>query len=206
MSAGPPAVAAEPAEALTSLAASLRSEETVISDFVVDPADAPVLGQLCAAGPRAAEHPGEYALVTETVLEGYLLHYGAARTMAGHDADLALLAGDYLYAQGIERLSALGDTAAVRELSDLISLAAEAHAEGRSELAAPLWLGATVAVGCGSTLAHEEAKAAARTLEDEAGEALLAAAREGAVAAGIAAPLDRASASLDFLAPEVPEP
>ena len=30
--------------------------------------------------------------------------------MAGHDADLALLAGDYLYALGIERLAASGDT------------------------------------------------------------------------------------------------
>jgi hypothetical protein len=33
--------------------------------------------------------------------------------LAGHDRDLALLAGDYLYALGIERLAALGDTEAI---------------------------------------------------------------------------------------------
>ena len=45
--------------------------------------------------------------------------------MVGADADLALLAGDYLYALGLERLAALGDLEAVRELSDLISLSAQ---------------------------------------------------------------------------------
>ncbi len=47
----------------------------------------------------------------------------------GADDDLALLAGDYLYARGLERLAALGDLEAVRELSDLISLVAQLHAE-----------------------------------------------------------------------------
>ena len=54
--------------------------------------------------------------------EGYLLHYGEARILSGHDRDLALLAGDYLYARGIELLASLGDAEAVRELGDLISL------------------------------------------------------------------------------------
>ncbi len=48
--------------------------------------------------------------MVEAVREGYLLHYGEPRLLAGHDADLALLAGDYLYALGIERLAALGDS------------------------------------------------------------------------------------------------
>ena len=60
---------------------------------------------------RAAAAPGEYALVVEAVREGYLLHYGEPRLLAGHDADLALLAGDYLYALGLDRLAALGDAA-----------------------------------------------------------------------------------------------
>ena len=47
--------------------------------------------------------------------------------MRGADADLRLLAGDYLYALGLERLAALGDLEAVRELSDLISLSAQVH-------------------------------------------------------------------------------
>ena len=68
---------------------------------------------VAAAGLPARPAPGEYALVIEAVREGYLLHYGEPRLLAGHDADLALLAGDYLYALGIERLAALGDTEAV---------------------------------------------------------------------------------------------
>jgi len=39
-----------------------------------------------------AEGTGEYALVIEAVREGYLLHYGESRLMAGHDPDLGLLA------------------------------------------------------------------------------------------------------------------
>ena len=103
----------DPAGALKALAAQLRDEDTPISPHVVEPAAAPSLGALAAAGPRAAAAPGEYALVVEAVREGYLLHYGEPRLLAGHDADLALLAGDYLYALGLDRLARLGDTAAV---------------------------------------------------------------------------------------------
>lgn len=113
---------ADPAEALAVLAAQLREEGTPISPHVVDPPE------------DAAFAPvGEYALVIEAVREGYLLHYGESRLLAGHDPDLALLAGDYLYALGIERLSRLGDTEAVHALADLISTCARLHAEGREE-------------------------------------------------------------------------
>jgi hypothetical protein len=129
----------EPAAALRTLAAQLREEGTPISPHVVEPAAPPELGALAAAGPRAASAPGEYAFVVEAVREGYLLHYGEPRLLAGHDDDLALLAGDYLYALGLDRLAALGDTAAVTVLSDLISRCAQLHAEGRSEGVEPLW-------------------------------------------------------------------
>ena len=71
--------------------------------------------------------------MVEAVREGYLLHYGEPRMLAGHDPDLALLAGDYLYALGLERLAALGDPEAVRELSDLISLCAQAMPRAAAE-------------------------------------------------------------------------
>jgi hypothetical protein len=80
--------------------------------------------------------------VVEAVREGYLLHYGEPRLLAGHDADLGLLAGDYLYALGLDRLAALGDTAAVAVLSDLISRCAQLHAEGRGAEVADLWTAA----------------------------------------------------------------
>ena len=77
--------------------------------------------------------------VLEAVYEGYLMHYGSPRAFSGMDDDLRLLAGDSLYALGLSRLAEHGDIDAVAELSDLISLAAQAHADGRPEAAGRLW-------------------------------------------------------------------
>lgn len=147
MTVGSNSGAVEPAGTLRALAALLREGDTPISPHVVEPAEEPFFGPLAAAGPRAASAPAEYALVVEAVREGYLLHYGEPRLLAGHDADLALLAGDYLYALGIERLAALGDADAVRELADLISLCAQLHAEDRADEAPAAWRAAAAAVG-----------------------------------------------------------
>jgi hypothetical protein len=113
---------------LRRLAAQLRDEDTPISPHVIDP------GEATAFAP-----PGEYALVIEAVREGYLLHYAEPRLLAGHDPDLALLAGDYLYALGIERLAAMGDTDAVHVLADLISTCAQLHTEGREADVSTEW-------------------------------------------------------------------
>lgn len=130
---------ADPADTLSALVAQLREEDTPISPYVVDPAEEAVYGPLVAAGPRAAAAPDEYALVIESVREGYLLHYGEPRLLSGQDADLSLLAGDYLYALGIERLARLGDAEAVGSLADLISSCAQCHAEGREDAVPDLW-------------------------------------------------------------------
>jgi hypothetical protein len=114
--------------ALQVLAEQLREEDTPISEHVIDP-----------VGPAEPGLSEEYALVFEAVREGYLLHYGESRLMAGHDADLGLLAGDYLYALGLDRLAALGDTDAVAVLSELIAKCAQLHVEGRGDEVAPLW-------------------------------------------------------------------
>jgi hypothetical protein len=127
-----------PAEALRVLADQLRAEDTPISPYVVDPAEPPELGELAAAGPAAAA-PAEYAFVVEAVREGYLLHYEQPRLLADHDSDLALLAGDYLYALGLARLAALEDTRAVAILSDLISDCARLQAEGNTDPIPSLW-------------------------------------------------------------------
>lgn len=130
---------ATPGAALRTLAEQLRAEDTPISPHIVDPAEPPTLGELVASGPATAAAPAEYALVVEAVREGYLLHYGEPRLLAGHDADLALLAGDYLYALGLDRLAALGDTRAVAILADLISTCARLHAEGETAGIPDLW-------------------------------------------------------------------
>ena len=70
-----------------------------------------------------------YALGLETIYEGYLVHYGRPRLFAPTDDDTALLLGDYLYAHGVARISALHDVAAVADLSELISLCSQLRAE-----------------------------------------------------------------------------
>ena len=82
---------------------------------------------------------GERGFVLEAVYEGYLLHYGEPRAFAGMDDDLRLLAGDTLYALGLERLAACGDIDAVAELASLISGCARAQAEGRPDDVPALW-------------------------------------------------------------------
>ena len=136
----------DPTAVLQVLAMQLRAEDTPISPHVVDPVEEPSLGPLAAAGPRAAAAPAEYALVVEAVREGYLLHYGESRLLSGHDPDLALLAGDYFYALGIERLAALGDTEAVHRLADLISTSAQLHTEGREDEVPIAWTEAIQAI------------------------------------------------------------
>lgn len=137
----------ELADTLDRIAERLREAEAPLSEHVISSPERPVFGLLAALGPRSAATPGEYAFVVEAVREGYLLHYGTPRLFTGHDDDLALLAGDYLYALGIDRLSALGDTKAVAVLGDLIGRCAQLHAEGRDGEVAKLWRSAALAVG-----------------------------------------------------------
>ncbi|HEX6781057.1 MAG TPA: hypothetical protein VF125_03400 [Solirubrobacterales bacterium] len=135
--------------ALRTLAEQLRAEDTPISPHVVDPAEPPTLGELAASGPATAAAPAEYALVVEAVREGYLLHYGQPRLLAGHDPDLALLAGDYLYALGLDRLAALGDDRAVAILAELIGQCARRQAEGDEGSVPQLWVSAAEAIAAG---------------------------------------------------------
>lgn len=135
--------------ALQSLAEQLRAEDTPISPHVVDPAEPPELGELAASGPNTAPAPAEYALVVEAVREGYLLHYEQPRLLADHDSDLALLAGDYLYALGLDRLALLGDTRAVAILSDLISDCARLQAEEDIGSIPELWQQAAEQIAAG---------------------------------------------------------
>jgi hypothetical protein len=194
-------VAPAPEDALSVLAGQLRDEDSVISPHVRDADGVPALGLLVAAGPRTASARAEYALLIESIREGYLLHYGDARVVVTVDRDLALLAGDYLYARGLERLAAFGDLEAVRELSDLISLSAQVRVASNGPRAAEaLWLASGVAVAAGGGAEHEGAKLALREERPEAPGALLGFARSAASRAGIMDPLARAadSVGLDF--------
>ncbi len=113
---------------------------------------------VAATGPRAEGRRAEYELLVEAIYEGYLLHYGSPRVVRVPDADLRLLAGDRLYAVGLARLVALGDTSAVAELADTITLSALAQGAGDPELADAIWEAGARAVGWGSSEPHRRAK------------------------------------------------
>jgi hypothetical protein len=140
--------------ALERLAALLREEGGLLADTVSDPDGAPE--------PHGEAAGGEYALIVEAIREGYLEHYAAGRVVRPDDPDLALLAGDRLYALGLERLAALGDLDAVTELADVISLSAQAHAEGDPARVAAVWRAGAGALRTGPTPDHEAAKRAWR--------------------------------------------
>jgi hypothetical protein len=175
-------------DAILELAGLLREGETPISPHV----------------PDSPARPFHRSFVLEAVREGYLLHYGEPRLLAGHDEDLALLAGDYLYALGLERLAALGDLEAISELADLISLSAQLHDPARGEApavaqaASSLWLASVTAVAAGTSPGHEQGKTALREERPEASSALWQAASKSARQSGLEHPLERAAEAIGF--------
>jgi hypothetical protein len=128
---------------LSELAGELRASGGLLAAAVV--AD----GGPAEHGAIAEKRGPEYALVVEAIREGYLQHYGEGRVVRPDDPDLALLAGDRLYALGLARLAALGDVDAVAVLADLISRCAQAHAEGEPACADDAWRVGTEAIAAG---------------------------------------------------------
>ena len=157
------------AHTLERLRALLREEGGLIASLIRDAGSedgaapeadesAPSPATLAAEGPRTRGRREEYELLVEAIYEGYLLHYGSPRVVLAPEADLGVLAGDRLYAIGLARLVALGDTAAVAELADTISLSALAQGGGQHALADAVWVAGARAVGWGSSAVHRRAK------------------------------------------------
>jgi hypothetical protein len=126
---------------LLALADGLRADGGLLAGATVDPAPgaAAPLGERAASGRATGTRAADYALLVEAIHEGYLAHYGQGRVLRSPDPDLELLAGDHLYAQGLERLADLGDLEAVEILAGVIASCAQAHAEGRPQDAAEAW-------------------------------------------------------------------
>ncbi len=108
--------------ALDRLVQRLRAEGGPVAEAVVE---------------APAGDTGPYPV--EAIREGYLLHYGDARVVATEDPDLALLAGDRLYALGLAELAELGDLEAVRTMAEVIARSASAHGTGDGSAAAEAW-------------------------------------------------------------------
>lgn len=120
---------------LEPLAAALRDEGGLLAGALAEP-------------PYPAADHGERVRpdlgpVVEAIREGYELHYGTPRVLAPEEDDLALLAGDRLYALGLEWLARIGDLRAVAVLADLIADTAQAHAERAPAAARAAWHEAT---------------------------------------------------------------
>jgi hypothetical protein len=168
------------------MAVDAAAESTLWADCLLAESDrdrSPVFSQLGEA---------RYALGLETIYEGYLVHYGRPRLFAPPDEDTALLLGDYLYAHGVARISALQDVAAVADLAELISLCSQVRAE-EVDGDGPLWAATAALLGRG---ALDDARSALRLhadpqpLEVEARSA----AGDEAVDAALAAHAERRSA------------
>jgi hypothetical protein len=134
-------IAAAAADERGALATTLLASEAWLAGEVWGP----LCGEPCAAG-------------MEAIYEGYLLHYGVPRVVRTREADLRVLAGDRLYAIGLARLVELGDTAAVAELADTITLSALAQGAGDGPLAEAVWAAGARAVGWGASEQHRRAK------------------------------------------------
>jgi hypothetical protein len=104
-----------------------------------------------------------FGIGLETIYEGYLVHYGTPRLFAPADGDVSLLLGDYLYAHGLVRVASFGETDAVADLSELISLCSQLRAE-KAAGDGPLWAASAALLGAGTKL--DEARAALRLRGD----------------------------------------
>jgi hypothetical protein len=126
--------------ALDELAEALRADGGLLAAATVDPAP--------DADAEVGELAGEsLALAAEAIHEGALLHYAGGRVLKSDDADLVLLAGDRLFALGLDRLAAMGDLGAIAVLSDVIAECARAAAEGRPDDIAAAWRRGAAAIG-----------------------------------------------------------
>jgi hypothetical protein len=173
---------AETAELWETLATEAAAESPLWAESLRPPDErehAPVFSALCEEA---------FALGVETIYEGYLLHYGRSRLFDPADADTALLLGDYLYAHGLVRIAATGSVEAVHDLAELISLCAQARADGRPG-EAEAWAATSALLGQGA-LAHARAELSIGGDPTPLGELARAAVGREAV--------DRASAAHDL--------
>ena len=178
-------------EALAQLRELVTAEGGELAAALVDeraPDAAEAFGPLVAASERCRKHAGEYALLVESILEGYLTNYQRPRLTDPSDDDLRLLAGDYLYALGLSRLAALGDLPAVGELADVVALCAQAHAgpeRATAELPEAIWALGAIGVAGGPWEAGRVAKQELREGRPGAAAGALAAAARRAEELGI---------------------
>lgn len=143
-------------DALRDLTDRIREEGDPLVPRFDGAAGEPLFGPLVVAGPANDRDPARYALVVESIREGYLCHYETSRLLEEPDPDLALLAGDLFYAIGLSELAVVGDLESTEILSDLIRVAADLRAADEHDRAERLWLVQVMAMACGKMRDHGE--------------------------------------------------
>jgi len=95
------------------------------------------------------------ALGIEYIFEGYLLHYGESRLLGPDDnGHFHLLAGDYMYARGLEAIARLEDLSCIKALAELVQVCSYIHSEKLGpELAAKAW--AVTALGLAARVSSD---------------------------------------------------
>ena len=116
-----------PAQDVFAAIAASAADESVLWAEALRPADRREPERVFS--PLLSEE--RFVLGLETIYEGYLVHYGRSRLFAPPDDDIALLLGDALLAHGLVRIAATGSMPAVADLGELLSLCAQARADGR---------------------------------------------------------------------------
>jgi hypothetical protein len=96
-------------------------------------------GGLIAGALGPGSPPDDGPLHRAAVREGQRLHAGAPRVVTAAEPDLALLAGDRLYALGLELLAAAGDLPGIAALAEVIGACAQAQADGHPAGAEAAW-------------------------------------------------------------------
>ncbi|MEI7888675.1 MAG: hypothetical protein WCI34_00060 [Actinomycetes bacterium] len=137
--------------AFTALSRDLAAADPLLADALLpNPTGEDLEPVSLAVGPGTDSAAADYSYGLEAIREGHLLHWGGARLLSTEDTDLALLAGDRLYAAGLERIAALGDAQTITELSGLIMAAATAQAEGLPAAAEAAWTASCARIGKGN--------------------------------------------------------
>lgn len=121
---------------ISTIHSALAGDDPLLAAALVEP------GKVTPGGPTEELHSAASEVLrvgVEAIREGHLLHWGGARLVQTDDEDLALLAGDRLYALGLESVAATGSEAAIIVLSRLIKASATAMAAGSKAQSEDIW-------------------------------------------------------------------
>ncbi len=155
--------------------------------------NAPLFGRLIENGPSTEESASDFGFVFESVFEGYLLHTGRPRLMLPDESQLKLVAGDFLYSLGLQRLAQLGDLEAVELLAGLITDASCLHiATGTADQKGALWVATVVATAFRPEAEHRKWPfMAAAAGSESAAKELIERSRAGVDIFGLEGPFQR---------------